>query len=324
MCSHPLIDLHLHLDGSLSLSAVRELASLQQIPLPAEPVLRSYLQVDAHCRDLNQYLTKFDFPLSLLQTSESISLAVQRLCQELESQGLIYAEIRFAPQLHTQKGLTQDQVVQAALIGLRRAALPTGLILCCMRGDHNHEDNLQTVETAVRYLGQGVCALDLAGAEALYPTECFEDLFRLASQHDLPFTIHAGEAAGPDSIRTALRCGASRIGHGVRAIEDPDLLFQLADQNIILELCPTSNLNTQIFSDIREYPLRLLMEAGVKITINTDNMTVSNTTLCQELALVTRAFSLSPLEVQTLMLNAADAAFAPKELKARLRSQIMQ
>ena len=317
--NYGLIDLHLHLDGSLSVRTVRELARMQQKALPErEEDLLRILQVSGDCKDLNEYLEKFDFPCALLQTEQAITLAVSNLMEELAEQGLRYAEIRFAPQLHTHQGLTQQQVVRAATAGLEGARIPGSLILCCMRMADNLEENLATVEAAAEFLGHGVCAVDLAGAEALFPTENFEPVFRLARQKQIPMTIHAGEAAGPDSIRKALEFGARRIGHGVRCLEDPELVRHLAQTGVTLELCPTSNLNTCIFPDIRSYPLRQLMAAGVKVCINTDNMTVSGVTIRSEMALVAETFSLTEEELAVLLRNGVDACFASDAVKSEL------
>lgn len=318
-----LIDLHLHLDGSLSLATVRELAAMQSIEVPEDDhTLLRTLQVSPSCRDLNEYLEKFDFPCSLLQIPAAITKSVSNLCTELAQQGLIYAEIRFAPQFHTGKGLTQDQVVEAAVAGLDQEKFKANLILCCMRGDSNRAANLETVRVAAQYLGKGVCAVDLAGAEALFPTEHFGEVFALAAELGVPYTIHAGEACGPESVCAALRFGTKRLGHGVRSVEDGALMARLAAEGVSLELCPTSNLNTCIFADIRDYPLRRLMEAGVKVTINTDNMMVSGVSLASEMALVTQAFGLTVEERKTLALNAAQASFASEEVRQWLFRQI--
>lgn len=305
-----LIDLHLHLDGSLSPDAVKRLAKMQNIPLDmTDKELIKKLTVDKDCRDLNEYLTKFDFPLSLLQTADAISESVYLLQEELKSQGLAYAEIRFAPQLHCGRGLSQDAVVRAAADGLSRSDFSAALILCCMRGKDNHAENIETVNTAARYLGKGVCAVDLAGAEGLYPTADFEDIFTLAKEKGIPFTIHAGEADGADSVRAAVRFGARRIGHGVRACEDAELMRELAEKGITLELCPTSNLNTCVYRDIRDYPIKRLMDAGVKVTVNTDNMTVSGTTIEREMRLLKDAFGFDDETVRRLVQNAKEALF---------------
>lgn len=321
---YALVDLHLHLDGSLSVDSVKELARMQAIEIPErDEELLAMLQVDADCKDLNKYLEKFDRTVALLQTKEALSTAVYNLKEELKEQGLLYAEIRFAPQLHTQKGLSQTEIVEAAVEGMNRSDFSSNLILCCMRGDDNHEQNLETVCVAKEYLGKGVCALDIAGAEALYPTKDFEDVFKLASELGVPYTIHAGEADGPQSVYKALEFGAKRIGHGVRSVEDEQLVQQLAEEGVDLELCPTSNLNTNIFDSLEEYPIRKYMEAGVKITINTDNMTVSGTNLETEFQKLIDTFSLKEGELKLLVKNAVEASFADEETKNQIYKELV-
>ena len=318
-----LIDLHLHLDGSLSLESVRELAAMQDISVPADDEeLLEKLQVSPDCRDLNEYLEKFDFPCSLMQSEEAITKSVANLCGELAAQGLLYAEIRFAPQFHTSRGLSQAQVVQAAVAGLQGHGFRANLILCCMRGQGNHAENLETVEVAAHFLGKGVCAVDLAGAEALFPTADFEDLFRLAAQKGIPYTIHAGEASGPESVRTALSLGTKRLGHGVRSVEDPALVSRLTAEGITLELCPTSNLNTSIFEKLADYPLMELMDAGVRVTVNTDNMMVSGVTLESEMEKLAKTFPLTEAHFKALARNAANASFASREDKDWMLARI--
>ena len=325
MCNenYGLIDLHLHLDGSLSLESVRDLAKMQNIPVePDDEKLLKMLQVGPDCKDLNEYLEKFAFPGSLLQKPEAITRAVENLRKELKDQGLLYAEIRFAPQLHLLKGLTQRQVVEAAVEGLKADGVKAELILCCMRGDRNREENMETVRLTAEFLGKGVCATDLAGAEALFPNPGFEDLFALAQELKVPYTIHSGEALGPESVYQALAFGTKRLGHGVRSVEDPDLLKRLAEEQVTLELCPTSNLNTNIFASIKDYPLLALMDAGVRVTLNTDNIMVSGVTLRSEWEKVIRTFGLSGDQILTLQKNAAEASFAAPEVKQWLLEQI--
>ena len=319
MMSRISIDLHLHLDGSLSVLAARRLADMQGIEIPRDDVeLKALLTVSKGCRDLGEYLEKFDFPLSLLQTSAAIEEAVYMLGKELMAENTVYAEIRFAPQLHTDKGLTQEQITEAAIRGFERSGMLGGLILCCMRGETNHELNLETVRVAERYLGKGVLAIDLAGNEAGYPNDKFGDIFAVAREKGIPFTIHAGEADGADSVRKAIELGANRIGHGVRSLEDKALIELLANKKIPLELCPTSNLNTAIFSDISEYPIRRLMEAGVTVTVNSDNRSVSNTTAAKEMQLLSDTFKLSKAEQKSLFINSVNAAFCKESVKKQL------
>lgn len=319
---YALIDLHLHLDGSMSLSCARSLAKKQGIALPDDTELISRLRVSEDCRDLNEYLERFELPLSLLQTADAISESVERLCNELSESGLVYAEIRFAPQLHRQKGLTQEQVVIAALEGLSRGSLSASLILCCMRGKDNREENIETVRLVEKYLGKGVCAVDLAGAEALFPNENFFDVIEYARSLALPMTLHAGEALGADSVSSAIELGADRIGHGVRSIEDPEVLALLVKKQIALELCPTSNLNTRVFDSLSEYPIRAFLDAGVMITLNTDNISVSATSLANEYQKITDTFSLTEEELSTIVLNSARASFLGEKEKSALVERI--
>ena len=317
------VDLHLHLDGSLPLSCVRELARRARVELPAEEAaLKALLTVSPTCRDLNEYLEKFDLPLRLLQTEENLTFATEALRRKLAADGVQYAEIRFAPQLHTREGLSQRQAAEAVLRGLRSPGTAARVILCCMRGSDTHAANLETVNVAAALAENGVCAVDLAGAEALYPTAEFAAEFAAASAAYVPFTIHAGEAAGAESIRAALAFGASRIGHGVRATEDAALLAELAAKKIPLELCPTSNLNTALFSDLTEYPLKALTEAGVAFTVNTDNLTVSDTTLRQEYARLLSAGVLTEAQLKSVLMTAVSAVFADEKTKAALAATI--
>jgi adenosine deaminase len=317
------IDLHLHFDGSLSISNARELAALEGVALPEDDnELKVALTVSPDCKDLGEYLTKFAFPLSLLQSEAAIEQGMYTLCRELDAEGCIYAEIRFAPQLHLDKGLDQTKVVEAAIRGFKRSAIDGGLILCCMRGDDNAALNETTVEIAREYLGKGVVALDLAGNEAGFPTDSFASLFARARELQVPFTIHAGEADCAESVRSALAMGASRIGHGVRSIEDPELVDILAKNHIALELCPISNIQTTVFDDISEYPIRQFLKAGVAVTVNSDNRSVSATTARQEMLLLKNTFALTDEEEKALLHSSVDAAFASEALKKKLHERV--
>ena len=223
-----------------------------------------------------------------------------KLCAELDEKGYRYAEIRFAPSLHTKKGLKQHDAVAAACRGLGDKYR---LILCCMRGGKNNEE---TLNTAYDFINKGVVALDLAGAEALYPTREYKHLFQSAAKKGIPYTIHAGEADGPVSVRDAIDMGAKRIGHGVRAIEDSYLPHMLAKAGIPLEICPTSNINTRTFKSLTEIPIKEYIKAGVTVTVNSDNMSVSNTDVIKELKLTEDAFG---IDEQYFLDNAAKAAF---------------
>lgn len=323
-----MIDLHLHFDGSLLPRTILELAREQQLPLPAEDPdeLKLFLSAPEDCESLNEYLEKFDLPLSVLQTKEAIRKAMYTLLSSLKEQGMLYAEVRFAPQSHLRKGLTQEDAVKAAILGMQEATAGSffmaKLILCCMRGGDNQEANRKTIETAAAFLGRGVAAVDLAGAEALFPTADYEELFAYAKDLGLPFTIHAGEADGPESIETALRFGAARIGHGVRANEDEKVLGLLRESQIPMEMCPTSNVQTKAVSSFLEHPILRYLRSGLKVTVNTDNMTVSDTTIEREYRRLKTELGMTEEERKALLFNAADAAFLIEEERGRMKDVI--
>lgn len=319
-----LIELHLHLDGSVSPAMARDLARIDGHDLGlTDDELVARLSVSEGCRDLNEYLEKFAFPCSLLQTREQLAASVRMLQDELLAEGVIYAEVRFAPQKHCERGLSQRQVVEAALEGLAGSPLEARLILCCMRGDDNREQNLETVRVAAECLGRGVVAVDLAGAEALFPTEGFADVFALARELGVPATIHAGEAAGPESVRAALGLGAVRIGHGVRSAEDPALLAELAARGVHCEICPTSNLNTCVFGNYEDVPLRALMAAGVPVSVSSDNRAVSRTDVAREIEALVAAHHLTDDEIRAILRASVEAAFVDDGTKDRLRTRIL-
>ena len=321
------LDLHAHLDGSITVSIARELAALQGIELPTDDdaELLDLLSVPAECASLNDFLRCFALPCSLLQTPEALTAAVRLVLAEMASQGTAYAELRFAPQLHGERGMTQEEAVRAAEAGLAQAPIPANLILCCMRGEGNEADNDQTVRVAADHLVDtgGVVALDLAGAEALFPTEGYRMLFAQARELGVPFTIHAGEADGPASVRCALEMGAARIGHGVRAAADPALVEELAARHIPLEMCPTSNRQTHAVEDMGAYPLVRFLEQGIAVTVNTDDLAIERTTLPEEFAYLRREFGLTAAQERQLTANAIDAAFTTEAMKAHLRHELL-
>ncbi len=311
-----LTELHLHLDGSLRPETVWELINEQELDIQVKGIAQTatLLKAPADCHSLNEYLKCFDLPAMVLQRADAIERVTFELIEDLADEGITLAEIRFAPQLSTTLGLSQEEAVEAAVRGARRAMSEypqcrAGLILCCMRGDHNEEQNFMTIETAREFLGDVVRAVDLAGAEALYPTRMFAPVFARAREYNIPMTIHAGEAAGPESIREALSFGTRRIGHGVAAASDPELMKELADEGIVLEVCPTSNLQTHVCERMEEHPIRRLFDAGVKVTVNSDNRTVSDTTLRHEIDLLKACCGFTDEEIDLMQSYAAEASF---------------
>jgi adenosine deaminase len=193
-----------------------------------------------------------------------------------------------------------------------------------MRGEGNDAQNDETLDLARKHLVEdgGVVAIDLAGAEALYPTVGYRGLFERAKAAGVPFTIHAGEADGPESVRAAVEFGATRIGHGVRSHEDPNVVELVREKGVTLEMCPTSNRQTHAVEDMSRYPLRDFLAKGVRATLNTDDMGIEGTTLADEFGYMERDFGLTAEEERTLLRNSVDAAFTSQEVKAQLREQL--
>ena len=323
-----MIDLHIHMDGSLEPEDMLAFAESSGVELPTynREELRGLMSVKPECTSLVEYLQKFNLPLMAMQTEQVLHDAAYRVVGKLSRQGLCYAEIRFAPQFHRRRGLTQQQVVEAAVAGLKEGIrdfhMPAQLILCCMRGSDNHEENMETLRVAKKFLGKGVCCVDLAGDEAGHPNEEFEDIFRLAKEQGIPYILHSGEAAGSENVASAIRMGALRIGHGIHAAQDPAVVKKLAETKIPLETCYTSNLNTKCINAPEKYPLKRFVEEGVVVTLATDNMAVSNTTLQKEYLRVQQLYGFTTEQMKQFARNAVEAALLPEAEKAKLRKVV--
>lgn len=318
-----LIDLHLHLDGAVSLNSARKLAKLNKISVPdSDEELCKLIMVDEKSRDLDEFLEKFNYLFQFFQTYDSLKMATENLIKELEEEGHIYAEIRFAPQFCTAKGLSQEDAVKAVLEGFKVSHIPLGLILCGIRFKDNENANMETLLLADKYRDKGVCAYDLAASEEPYHNIYYKTVLDKANELEIPLTLHAGEGSGPENVYDSLKLGAVRIGHGVRSYEDSNLLKMLADRKIPLELCPTSNLKTSVFKEYAEYPLKQFIDAGVIITINTDDPGVEGTTLTKELNILKDTFGLSGNDIKRFLINAANSAFTTETIKNELLKKI--
>ena len=321
------IDLHCHLDGSINVEIAKKLAELQNIKLPAETdeELKKYIEAPAECESLADFLKCFDLPLSLMQTEKGLEESAYLVAENMYSLGVVYAEIRFAPQLHTKKEMSQKDAVNAVLAGIRRSRLKANLILCCMRDNENTKENLETLELTKQYLVEdgGVVAMDLAGAEELYPLKDFAWLFIKAREYNIPYTIHAGEADGAESVRYAVELGARRIGHGVRIREDEEVLKLVRDKGIFLEMCPTSNLKTHAVLDMSGYPLIDYLNYGIKATINTDDMAIIGTTMSKEFESMEKLIGLTQEYKKQIEENSINAAFTSDKVKEELRKQLL-
>lgn len=313
----PKIELHCHLDGSIRPETLANLSGFSLEEVKAKTI------ASIDIKDLNEYLEKFDLPISLLQTKDTLLRVTKELVEDLVNDGVIYAEIRFAPLKHTKAGLTGEEVVESVLAGLKEAPIPIRLILCMMR-DAGIDENREVINLAVKFQSKGVCAIDLAGAEALYKTKTFKPLFIEIKKNNIPITIHAGEADGISSILSAISFGAKRIGHGIRAIEDQAVCNLLKSKRILLEICPTSNIQTKVVDKYENHPIKELFNMGCLVSINTDNRTVSNTTLTCEYELLKDKCGFSINDFYKMNLFALESAFITDKEKDLIRLKLMQ
>lgn len=316
-----MFDLHLHLDGSLSIEDFKYLAKLAKIELPND--FPSCIYVPMDCKTLDEYLERFDLPLDLLQSEEAIEYLTCSLVKRLYALDYVYAEIRYAPLLHLRKGLTIDKVVEASIRGLKKGLencrdFDANLILCCMR--HADESlNLATVEAANKYRNDKICAVDLAGGETIHPSTYFKNVFDLAKKYNLNITIHAGEATGSQEIMDALDNGTMRIGHGVHLDHDNATLKNVLNHNTCFEFCPTSNLQTKSLLKYEDVPIMWFLDNKVPVTINSDNMTVSNTTAVEEMRHMMETFGFGRDIVESIYLNSIKYAFVSNEDRNKIK-----
>lgn len=307
------VELHLHLDGCVHTGTACKLLNQEN--------LEKDMVVDFSNSSLSEYLKKFDIPNLVMQTQQNLTLISQELIEDLKRDGVIYAEIRFSPLLHTKGGLSFKQIIDAVLEGLKDDSVKTNLILCMMR-NATEEENLQVIQAASDYLGKGVVGIDLAGDESKYPTSLFRDLFNKINEFHIPLTVHAGEAASYTNIEEAINNHAKRIGHGIRLIDNKELLNVAKERGITLEICLTSNVQTKAVSSYSSHPIKELIKQGVLVTINTDNRTVSNTTLSHEYELLNQYFGFSIHDFKALNINAVQASFLSPREKIELLKKI--
>ena len=304
-------DLHCHLDGSLSESCIRRLAEEAGISLDGCQ-LEKELRAEEDCKSLSEYLTKFDLPLCCLASEKSFTEAVKDVMKTAAQEHVVYLEIRFAPMLSVTENLTANKIIEASIKGLKEGenlyGVKGNLILCGMR-HQPVESNTKLAEIAADYHGYGVCALDLAGDEAAFPVKQQAEMFRKAKELGIPFTIHAGECGSTQSVWDAIELGASRIGHGIAAAKDETLMRYCADHKIPFEMCPVSNLQTKAVRTMEEYPFLRFLEAGIPVTINTDNRTVSNTSMTKELELLQGYYGIGDKVLAQLMENGKNGSF---------------
>jgi adenosine deaminase len=322
----PKTDLHVHLDGSLRLETILELARAEKVELPANDVegLRAAIGCGNNFGSLVEYLRGFDITLRVMQNEAALERIAFELAEDAHRENVRYMEVRYAPMLHTQRGLKLTKVVEAVLDGLRRARETYGIkatvIICGIR-NISAESSYQMAELAVAYKGRGVVGFDLAGAEADFPAKHHRAAFQLVRDNNINCTIHAGEAYGPESIAQAIHvCGAHRIGHGCRLREDGDLMQYLNDHRVPLECCPSSNVQTGAVKDLASHPLKLYVDLGLRVTVNTDNRLITDTSVSKELYLVHTQMGVPFADIKSIILAGFKSSFQPfHEKQAALR-----
>ena len=313
----PKTDLHCHLDGSMRLKTILELAEQQKVKLPAndESSLAQAIHMGQVCRSLEDYLVAFDVTLSVLQTEEALYRAAHELAVDAAAENVRWLEVRYSPALHTQKGLKMTTVIDAVLEGLRVAKRETGIkcgVIVCGIRHINPQTSMRLAELSVAYKNRGVIGFDLAGAEVNFPAKDHKDAFQLILKNNVNCTAHAGEAYGPESIAQAIHyLGSHRIGHGTRLREDGDLLNYVNDHRIPLEICLSSNVQTGAVANLQSHPLKFYFDYGLRVTINTDNRLITDTTVTKELWLAHRELGLSLEDLSTIIVSGFKSAFLP-------------
>lgn len=325
----PKTDLHVHLDGSVRISTLIELAKKHKIDLPSyEPEeLKKIICCDEKCESLDDYLQGFHIVNRVLQNKEGLKRTAYELAEDCAAENIRYVEVRYSPILHTDKGLKLTQISEAVIDGLKQAEadfnIRTGVIICGIR-NMDPTTSVKLAELAVAYKNKGVIGFDLAGGENNYPAKDHKEAFDLALKNNLNITIHAGEAYGPDSIHQALHyCGSHRIGHGTRLVEDGDLLNYANDHRIPLEICLKSNFHTKAVPSIKAHPIDFYLDYGLRVTLNTDNRTISNTTLTDEYMLAIELLGLDYPQIKNIILNGFKSAFIPYKERVRMINQIL-
>lgn len=312
------IELHCHLDGSLNLAFVDEMLRAQGMEYEREE-LQKRLEAPAECGSLTEYLERFDLPLLCLQTKEGLVRAAYELVRDVSAEDVKYIEVRFAPMLSTNRGLTCEEVIACVVEGLKKGEKEFGVfaqaIVCAMR-HHSLEQNMAMLYHARKFVGKGVCALDLAGDESAFPTRQFRELFAKAKEWGIPFTIHSGECGSVENVREALELGAKRLGHGIALEKSAELRKMCQEKQIGIEMCPTSNLQTKAVKDLKQYPLQQFLDEGLLVSIHTDNRTVSGTTLQKEQSYFGEEV------IRQCTLNAIETAFTTEEIKNELRGHL--
>lgn len=319
----PKVELHLHLDCSLSYEVVKKIK-----PDISPKVYQRDFIAGVKCTSLVDYLKCAVSGIELMQTHDQLRWVTLDLFDQLQQDGVVYAEIRFAPLQHLEQGLEAREVVQIVDAAMAEAQVNTGikagLILCTLR-HFSRDQSMETIHLVEQFAGTNVVGFDIAADEAGFPIDAHVDAFVYARKKGIHCTAHAGEACGPGSVwETLENFLPSRLGHGVRSIEDPSLVQHLVRHKIHLEVCPTSNVQTNICEDVCSHPIDQLYDAGIELSVNTDGRTISNISLTQEYMQLHRCFHWDANKFKQCNLFAIDAAFTTDEVKREIRDLIIQ
>ena len=310
----PKVELHLHFDGSIAISLLEKWSGLSHDEVVREAVSKNDTSLD-------KYLEHFNFINKYLQTKENLELASYTLGCDLEKENVIYAEVRFAPLLHTAEGLTPEEVIDSLIRGFSKCNIKINLILCMIRG-MDFAYNKKIVDLAKEYLGRGVVAVDLAGGELSNPFKDSEELFKICKDLGIPTTIHAGEVLKRD-IKDIIPY-TKRIGHGIKIYDDSELVELVKENKMLLEVCPKSNLDTNNVSSYTNHPIKKLYEEGVLLSVNTDNRTVSNITLTNEYDSLINVLGFTLDDLYQMNINAINYAFLTNEEKQELINKLLE
>ena len=323
----PKVELHCHLDGSLRIPTILDLAKKDKVTLPTSDsdILSKLLVIGKTRGSLEDYIKRFDITLSVMQTPLALRRTAYELIEDVAKENVRYIEIRYSPILHTEKGMSLGESVEAVREGLQRGrkdfGVESGIIVCGIR-NISAAASLKLADLTVRYKNKGVVGFDLAGAEENFPAKDHQEAFYMILNNNINATIHAGEAFGPSSIHQAIHhCGAHRIGHGTRLKENKDLMNYVNDHRITLEVCLTSNWQTRSIRSLKYHPLKYYYDQGIRVTLNTDNRLMSGTTLTKEFLLAHKLFGFKLHDFREMIIMAMKSAFLPyAERKKMIRN----
>ncbi len=320
----PKVELHCHLDGGMDMDLVAEYLASKGEKMTREE-LTTRLVVPANCTSLADYLKCFDLPIQVLQTKENLRRQAYALAKADALEGVTYLQTRFAPNFHKNEGLSLDEILDSVALGLEDAkkefGIESGILVCAMR-HMSLEDNMAVLKAAREHLGSGVVGFDIAGDEASFPMEMFTDLFKEAKRLEIPFTIHAGECGRAENVRGAIELGTRRVGHGIAMDGHADIMKMCADKHVGVEMCPTSNLQTHALESLNDYPIRRYLEAGIPVSINTDNRTVSGISLSHEYEVLDDIFHFTDEDLRRIYRDSVDVAFASDDVKEALLKRL--